>query len=245
MSARRLPRFLYVLFVSMVTLLAVILTGVAGAAAAVRAPAAMKAQVSAQSYGPTGPAGTGTGGFPAVITTRTVGPAGGTISVMANGVPATLTVPPGAFSTQVQIMISEPPDLAMVGNAGFPGYRVVAALGVQVMEGDRVYPGTFGRPLTLSMQSPSIVSSSFVSSGNGRYSNASVTAGMATVSFDSDPRFYVLTPSGAGATPISGATTPHGGKPLLGEEIAAGVLLLFGAAGLTLVVRRRRAPAQV
>jgi hypothetical protein len=246
MSAGRLPRCFCVLFGSAVTLAAVILSGVPGAEAAVRAPAAAGVPARPLPYGPTAPVATAPGGFAAVVTSRTIGPAGGTITVTVDGVDVTLTVPPGAFPVPVQITVTAP-DLAAIGNAGFAGLFAVGGVGIQVQENGSPYPGTFLKPVTLSMQSSGITSSSVVVVWNGTAfvtdSSATVTAGSATVSFDSDPNFAVLSPSGTARAPIAGATTPMTGEPFLGEGIVAGVLLLLGAAGLTAVIRRRRAKA--
>jgi hypothetical protein len=73
-------------------------------------------------------------------------------------------------------------------------------------------------------------------------SSATVTAGLATVSFDSDPNFAVLASAGTAASAIPGATGATTGKPFLGEGIAAALLLLLGVAGLG-YARRRRAGA--
>ena len=56
-------------------------------------------------------------------------------------------------------------------------------------------------------------------------------------SFDTDPDFAVLEPT----VPIQGATSAATGVPLLGEGILAGALILLGAGGLAVAVRRRGA----
>jgi hypothetical protein len=73
-------------------------------------------------------------------------------------------------------------------------------------------------------------------------SSATVTAGSATVTFDSDPNFAVLAPTGTATCAVPGATGATTGKPFLGEGILAGLLLLLGATGLG-YARRRRAGA--
>jgi hypothetical protein len=203
--------------------------------------------LAAVGYGPPGPPPPPVpGGYSVVVTSQTViGPAGGTIGpVNINGVAVTLTIPAGAFPVPVQITLTAP-DLAAIGTAGFFGHSAVAGVGIQVQENGSPYPGTFLKPLTLTMSSSSITSSSIVVVWNGTAfvaeSAATVTAGSATVSFDSDPDFAVLAPSGTGAIP--GATTAATGKPFLGEGILAGLLLLLGATGLG-YARRRRAVAR-
>ena len=70
-------------------------------------------------------------------------------------------------------------------------------------------------------------------------SGATLAAGSATVTFDRDPNFAVLAPTGTAASGIPGATGASTGKPFLGEGILAGLLLLLGAAGLSYARRRR------
>jgi len=202
--------------------------------------------LAAAGYGPPGPPPPPVpGGYSVVVTSQTIGPAGGTIGpVNVNGTSVTLTIPAGAFPVPVQITLSAP-DLAAIGTAGFFGHSAVAGVGIQVQENGSPYPGTFLKPLTLTMSSSSITSSGIVVVWNGTAfvaeSAATVTAGSATVSFDSDPDFAVLAPTGTGAIP--GATTAATGQPFLGEGILAGLLLLLGATGLG-YARRRRAGAR-
>jgi hypothetical protein len=195
--------------------------------------------LAANAYGPPGPpAPPVPGGYTVVVTSQTIGPAGGTIGpVDVGGIPTTLTIPAGAFPVPVQITLTAP-DLAAIGAGGFPGHNAIAGVGIGVQENGSTYPGTFLKPLTLTMSSSSITSSSVVVVWNGTAfvteSSATVTAGSATVTFDSDPDFAVL---GPGTVP--GATTPTTGKPFLGEGILAGALVLLGATGLAYARRRR------
>jgi hypothetical protein len=180
-----------------------------------------------------------------VVTSQTIGTAGGKVGpVSVDGITTTLTIPAGAFPVEVQITLTAP-DLAAIGAAGFAGHSAVAGVGISVQENGSTYPGTFLKPLTVTMSSSSITSSSVVVVWNGTAfvteSSATVTAGSATVTFDSDPDFAVLAAGTATGT-VPGATTPTTGKPFLGEGILAGVLLLLGAAGLGYARRRRAVP---
>lgn len=220
-----------------------------GSAAMVVAGAAMVAgsagrAMAADGYGPPGP-GTATvpGGFSAVVTSQTIGAAGGTVGpVDVAGIPTTLTVPAGAFSGPVQFTLTAP-DLASVGAGGFSGHRAVAGVGIKVQKNGSTYPGTFLKPLTLTMSSSSITTSSIVVVWNGTAfvteSSATVTAGRATVTFDHDPNFAVLASAGTAGSSIPGATGATTGQPFLGEGILAGLLLLVGALGLGYARRRR------
>ena len=201
------------------------------------------AATAASGYGPP-PPGAGTavpGGYSAVITSQTITPAGGTIGpVNVNGASVTLVIPAGAFPVAVQITLTAP-DLTLVGDAGRAGFKAVAGVGIQVQENGSAYTATFLKPLTLSMSSSSITSSSVVVVWNGTAfvadTGATVTSGAAVVKFSTDPDFAVLSPTAA--TVIPGATTSPTGKPLIGEAALAGVLVLLGAGGLAVRWRRR------
>jgi hypothetical protein len=204
----------------------------------------VRAAGAASEYGPVPPAaGTAPpGSYSDVITSQTITPAGGTIGpVTVDGAALTFVIPPGAFLVTVQITITEP-DLFAVGSAGTAGYKAVAGVGVQVQENGSPYPGTFLKPLTVTIRSSSITSSSVVMVWNGTAfvsePDSTVTSGVATVSFDTDPDFAVLAPSGTTATTIPGATTPVTGKPFLGEGILACLLVVLGVSGLAVGYRR-------
>ena len=203
--------------------------------------------LASSGYGPPAPAAPVVpGGYSTVVTSQTIGPAGGTVGpVSVDGITTTLTVPPGAFPVSVQITLTAP-DLAAIGDAGVVCHWAVAGVGIQVQEHGSTYPGTFLKPLTLTASSSSITSSSVVVVWNGTAfvteSSATVTAGSATVTFDSDPNFAVLAPTGTATCAVPGATGATTGKPFLGEGILAGLLVLLGATGLG-YARRRRAGA--
>ena len=83
------------------------------------------------------------GGYQAVVTSTTVGPAGASIAINIGACRATLTVPPGTFSTQVQLTITAP-NVREIGNAGHPGYRAICGIGVGITVNGTIYTGTFG-----------------------------------------------------------------------------------------------------
>jgi len=161
--------------------------------------------------------------------------------VSVGGVSATLIIPAGAFPVSVQITLTAP-NITLVGSAGTAGYRAVAGVGVQVQENGSPYPGTFLKPLTVTIRSSSITTSSVVMVWNGKAfvtdTASTITTGVATVSFDTDPDFAALSPSVVSAA-IPGATRAVTGKPFIGEGILAGVLVLLGASGLGVGWRRR------
>jgi DNA-binding beta-propeller fold protein YncE len=201
------------------------------------------AAAAATAYGPPPPAtSVPPGGFTAVITTVSVGPAGGTIGpVSVNGVDLTVTVPRGAFPSVVQITVTAP-DLSLITPPA--GITVVAGAGIQVTLNGAPYPGTFLSAVTATFRSSKIMPSSDVVVWNGTSfvidQASTTTAGRATVSFDTDPDFAVESPvSTTTVTTVPGATSPVTGEPFLGEGILAGGLVLAGAGGIFLSRRRR------
>lgn len=220
------------------------------AGGAVHARAAVSAPGPSAGYGPPPPGVvTPPGGYSAVVTSQTITPAGGIIGpVSVDGGSVTLVIPAGAFPVNVQITLTAP-DLAAVGSGGVAGDDAVAGVGIQVQENGVPYPGTFLKPLGLTMRSSSITSSSVVVVWNGSVfvaeTGATITPGAATVSFDSDPDFAVLAPRVALLAPIPGATRSMTGEPFVGEGIVAGVLLLLGVGGLARAVRRSRVSARL
>jgi len=204
----------------------------------------VRAAGAASVYGPVPPAAGAAppGSYSDVITSQTITPAGGTIGpVTVDGATLTLVIPAGAFPVSVQITITEA-DLFAVGNAGTAGYKAVAGVGVQVEENGSPYPGTFLKPLTVTIRSSSITSSSVVMVWNGTAfvaePDSTVTSGGAVVSFDTDPDFAVLSPLATTGTAIPGATKAVTGKPFLGEGILACALIVLGVTGLAVGCRR-------
>jgi len=214
----------------------------------------VRAASAASEYGPVPPAGGAAppggaagaappGGYSDVTTSQTITPAGGTIGpVTVDGATLTLVIPAGAFPVSIQITITGP-DLFAVGSAGTAGYKAVAGVGIQVQENGLPYPGTFLKPLTATIRSSSITSSSVVVVWNGTAfvtePDSTVTSGGAVVRFDTDPDFAVLSPVAATATAIPGATKAATGKPFTGEGILACVLVVLGVSGLAFGCRRR------
>jgi hypothetical protein len=194
---------------------------------------------AAGNYGPPRPA-TGVappGSYSAVITSQTITPAGGTIGpVVVDGAAVTLVIPAGAFPVSVQITITGP-NLFAVGDAGTAGYKAVAGGGIQVQENGSAYPGTFRKPLTLTIRSSSITPSDVAVVWNGTAfvteTDATVASGVSVVRFDTNPDFAVLSPlTTTAAAPIPDATKSVTGKPFIGEGILACVLIVLGASGL-------------
>lgn len=181
------------------------------------------------------------GGFSAVVTSVTIGPAGGTIGpVRVDGFLDKIVVPPGAFPVPVQITVTAP-NVRAIGDAGFPGFEAISGVGIQVQRNGSPYRGAFRKPLKLDTTSPSLTRSDIVVRWNGRRfvddHSVDLDGHMDQVGFQTDPDFAILTPT----VPIQGATSAATGVPLLGEGILAASLLLLGAGGLAVAVRRRGA----
>jgi hypothetical protein len=207
------------------------------------ATAAEASTVRASQYGPPPGATPPLPGFTSVLTSVTVGPAGGIIGpVSCDGAADTLTVPAGAFPADVQITLTCGSLAALTGSA-FSGFTLDAALGVQVDLNGATFPGTFLKALTLTSVDPRYVAGSVVGIWNGTslmpFTNETSAPGVVTVSFDTDPDLEFLSPASQAEQPVPKATVPVTGKPVVGEGILAGALLVAGAGGLT--VRRRRA----
>jgi hypothetical protein len=181
------------------------------------------------------------GGFSTIVTNQTITPAGGTVGpVTVAGAGVTVHIPAGAFPTDVQNVITAP-DLAAVPTA--PGFMVVAGVGVGVSMNGVPYQGTFLKPITVDVTSPKITSTSLVGAWTGSAfvpdTSSMLSAGMASITMDSDAAFIVLTPAAPEPAPVPGATAPVTGEPFLGEGILAGLLLL-GGTGALFTSRRRR-----
>ena len=175
------------------------------------------------------------------MTSVTIGQAGGKIGpVWVDGLLVTLLVPAGAFSAPVQITVTAP-IVRAIGDAGFPGFEAIGGVGIQVQRNGSPYRGTFLKPLKLDITSPSLTRSDLVVRWNGRRfvldHSVDLDRQMDQISFDTDPDFAILRPT----VPIQGATSAATGVPLLGEGILAGALILLGAGGLAVAVRRRGA----
>ena len=179
-----------------------------------------------------------------MTTSRTIRPDGGTIGpVTVDGAKITLVIPAAAFPVSVQITMTRP-NLPAVGSAGTAGYKAVAGVGIQVRGNGSAYPGTFLVPLTLTIRSSSITSTSVVVVWNGTAfvtePGITVISGAAVVRFDTDRDFVVLYPLATTTATIPGATRAVTGKRFIEEGILACAVIVLGASGVA-VGRRRSA----
>ena len=191
-------------------------------------------QLPALAYGPPPPPPVAPGGFQAVVTSTTVGPAGATIAINIGACRASLTVPPGTFSTPVQLTITAP-AVREIGNAGHPGYRATCGIGIGITVGGTIYTGAFGHQLTLNITGFAIKDSDRVVVWDGTgfvFVPATVSASGVQFSFTgSGEDFAVIAPRGGQFVVPPGAvsTTDHSS---LGTGDAVLTSLFLTPAGL-------------
>ena len=114
-------------------------------------------QLPAQAeYSPPLPASPSPGGYVSVVTSRTFGPSGGVIGMVAvGGFRVRLEVPRGAFPVPVQVTITAP-DVLAIGSGGHPGYRALGGVGVLLQADGTTYVKRFARPLVLTVSGRAI-----------------------------------------------------------------------------------------
>ena len=178
-------------------------------------------QLPAQAaYGPPPPPPNAPGGFHAVVTSVTIGPAGGVIGpVRIDGLLVTLTIPPGTFTTPVQITLTAPDELG-IGSGGHPGYRPVGGVGVLVQVNGKAYTGNFAHRLTLDITGFSIGPRDRVGEWNGtifQFTGANATGHSVVVSFVGSEDFAVFAPIGGGGGRFGG---PRAGAARTGGTTA-------------------------
>jgi hypothetical protein len=176
-----------------------ILVGAASIGGLTTAAPADASPAAAGQYGPPPPPPPSQPGFTTVVTSVTVCPDGGVVGpAVVDGASVEVDVPPGTFSTCVQITIFEG-DLAVIRGAVFTGFTAVTAIGVEATRNGADISGTFAHPLTLIVDDSGITAASIATTWNGvsllPYPDATATAGEMQIVFDTDPDFAVLTPA--------------------------------------------------
>jgi hypothetical protein len=182
-------------------------------------------------------------GFTTVLTTQTIGPAGGTLS--AGGV--TVTVPAGDFTVATQVSIVSGTLSALTGLPG--GATPVVAIGVVFMQNGVKVTGTFPSPIKVTITNSSITAadqlyvfqngSAVPATSDVNISGITVADGSVTFMVTADPYVAVLAlASSSGVVPA--ATTAATGAPILTEGVLGGLLMV---GGLLLAWRLRRLTA--
>lgn|GEM_PF-4455992 len=198
--------------------------------------------------------GAGTGaptappGFANVLVTQTVPPTGGSVTASGGGSTVTVTVPGGAVTSPIQVVITEGNTSGLTGLPA--GSSAALAYGITFLQNGQKYTGTFKPPITVTINNPTITSangvviwnaptSSFVPvSQAGNLSAVNLANGALTFSVSSDPYIALLAATSSVSTAaVPGATTPTTGMPWLAE---AGIGSLLVAAGCVLALRLRR-----
>lgn len=191
------------------------------------------------------PAGT-PGGYTQVVAAKSISPTATTsttIAVSVDGSPVKVVVPPGAFSTAVQVIVTAPvlsQVSSALGSLGYSGYTAVAGMGVNVVTSSgQLYSGSFLKPITVSVSNSLIASGDKVVewSAHGTFStisSASLSPGAASWTFQRDPAFAVIAPK---SSVVPSATSPVTGKPFVRDGLL-GTMLIGG--GMALLYRRRQ-----
>jgi hypothetical protein len=150
-------------------------------------------------YSPCVGSGGSSSGFTTVVTAKTLGASGGSVSGFANGANATVTVPKNALNHPSEIVIGTgPPKTIRVRH----GFDVIADFSVSVIDPStgKAVPTPIGPPLTLTILDSAIRSHDQVvkvqgpgttSSLNGA---AQVGPGRVVVKFNSDENIAVVRP---------------------------------------------------
>lgn len=218
--------------------------GLLAAGVVLAAPTAAFAAGTGYTPGAAAPGGAATGLPGNVVSTTTIQPSGGTANATVGSTSIAASVPAGAFTGPVQLVMTDASSSA-VAAAG--GASTVVTFGVGFYVNGTKVTGTFPA-VTITVSSPSITAGSTVylvtASGLQAVSGASVKAGSATFTITSDPVIEVATPAAASATAtgaaITGATTAQTGKPFFLEGLIAAGLFALGTLLLVgLLVRRR------
>jgi hypothetical protein len=175
-----------------------------------------------------------------ILTTQTVPASGGTVTATDGQYGVTVTIPSGAFSSSLQVIVYDDSASAVPVS----GSTVVATIGVSLCENGQKLTTSFSPPVTVVISGPNITAESsvylLVGSTLEPVSNSNATAGSITCSFSSDAVCEVTTPNASEtAEAIPSATTVVTGKPFLLEGALSAGLLIFGVV-LLLRIRLRR-----
>jgi hypothetical protein len=188
------------------------------------------------------PGGTATGLAGTVVTSTTIQPSGGTATGSVGSATVSVSVPAGAFTGPVQLVLTDAAASSVTSSAG----STVVTFGLGIFENGTKVTGTFPA-ITVTVSSSSITAGStvYIVTGSGlqAVSGASVTNGSATFSITSDPVVEVVAAAAnaaAAGTAIPGATLGLTGKPFLLEGGMAAALVVFGALLLIGLSFRRR-----
>ena len=229
---------------------------IAGVIAAMGAAVLLGSPVFAagSGYNPGPPVPPGTpGGYSKIVVVKTIPlnkKTPTTLEIVVNGSHLYLQIPPHAFKTKVELVITKPNLNAVTKNLykyRLNGYKAVAGLGVEIVNlSGHLYKGKFLKPVFVTIKNKKIGYGDIVIGWNQsgkffRVSKPLIRKGKVIVKFETDPALAVVSPNKRGrpGSAVPGATSPVTGKPFVGEA-AAGLALLAGGAALLYRTRRRR-----
>jgi hypothetical protein len=175
------------------------------------------------------------------------------ITGSVDGLTYNVSVPALAFATEtdpLELVVTSC-SLQSLGNAGFNGYTPYACIGVYVVDlvTGQALSGPYSPTISIQLSGTTItpplsnILAQYIFSNSSWTRITGNTTGAVTIS-ESSPDYYILLAQNT--TPVSTvpSATPSTGKPFLGEEIAAGILILAGLVGILLVARQRRKSAE-
>src|ERR1039457_1388824 len=165
------------------------------------------------------------GGYKAVVTSRTVTSKGTVIIARVDGLEVSLLIPPGTFTTPVQVILTAPDTLGVGGTDR--GYRAIGGDGVLIEVNGKPYTGTFAHSLTLTISGAGITSRDRLAAWNGKtfeFVGSSGAGDALQVSFKASAAdFIVLAPTGGGTTRGRAAHFTAASHPVTGNAILASV----------------------
>ncbi|NNN22413.1 MAG: hypothetical protein HKL80_10490 [Acidimicrobiales bacterium] len=166
------------------------------------------------------------------------------------GVSFVITIPAATFSSQTDtidlVVTSCTPS--SLGNAGYAGYSAAVCIGfyVEDVTTNTEIAGPYSPAISFdwtasSIQPPNSDLLTQYNSSTGQWDQISGNqSGGVTLSVGSPSQFALLAQVNTAPSTIAGGTTPQTGKPFLGEEVGAGVLLLAGVSTVVLLARSRK-----
>jgi hypothetical protein len=171
------------------------IAGVCALSVALCVVGATSAYAAGSGYGNSPPPSAAAGGFHKVVTSLTVGVAGGTLTGSAYGASAKIKIPRESLRRAGEVVVTAgPPQNIQPGK----GMKVVADFSVVVLNPNNgvKLKGEFNPPMVVTIRDKNIVIGDHVvavtSVGHSKPITAHVSNGVAVISFNVDPNFAVV-----------------------------------------------------